>query len=82
VTVEPFAHFKLDTLVTSNLVDRLFEPARLADILSALVSRRADKADAVNGRLMQLQREVSFQALVHGESQCLKQNNAIPARPE
>jgi site-specific DNA recombinase len=43
----------------SNLVDRLFEPTRLADILSALVGRRADKADAVNGRLMQLQREVT-----------------------
>jgi hypothetical protein len=50
---------KLDDLVTSNLVDRLFEPARLADILSALTARRTEKVNAANSRILKLQRSVT-----------------------
>ena len=32
-------------------------------------------------QLMRSHRIARLQALVHGESQCLKQNDAIPARP-
>ncbi|WP_235940094.1 zinc ribbon domain-containing protein [Bradyrhizobium hipponense] len=50
---------KLDTLVTTHLTERLFQPERLAEILSSLSSRRAEKADAVNARITALQREVT-----------------------
>ena len=50
---------KLDTLVTSNLIERLFDPERLAEILNSLSSRRAGKLESLNGRLMTLQREVT-----------------------
>jgi len=50
---------KLDDLVTAGLVDRLFEPVRLANILSALTARRTEKADAANNRILELQRIVS-----------------------
>lgn len=50
---------KLDGLVTEHLKAHLFEPERLAGLLSSLSARRADKAQAVNGRIMALQREVT-----------------------
>jgi hypothetical protein len=50
---------KLDTLVTTHMTERLFQPERLAMILSSLSSRRSEKADAVNGRVIDLQREVA-----------------------
>ena len=50
---------KLDTLVTDHLMERLFKPERLAVILASLSSRRAEKAESLNGRLIELQREVT-----------------------
>ncbi|HTV31288.1 MAG TPA: recombinase family protein [Xanthobacteraceae bacterium] len=50
---------KLDGLVTGNLIERLFQPERLAVLLDSLSSRRAEKAAAFNDRLMALQREVT-----------------------
>ncbi len=50
---------KLDALVTTHLTERLFQSERLAEILSSLSSRRAEKADAVNARITALQREVT-----------------------
>jgi site-specific DNA recombinase len=50
---------KLDTLVTYHLIEQLFEPARLAEMLQSLSSRRAEKAESLNSRLMALQREVT-----------------------
>lgn len=41
---------KLDTLITTQMTERLFRPERLAMILSSLASRRSEKADAVNAR--------------------------------
>lgn len=41
---------KLDTLVTTHMNERLFQPERLAIILSSLSSQRSEKADAVNVR--------------------------------
>jgi site-specific DNA recombinase len=38
-------------------VERLFQPERLAELLGSLVTRRAEKAESVNGRIMALQRE-------------------------
>src|SRR5215813_4678529 len=50
---------KLDTLVTDHLIERLFKPERLAEILTSLSLRRAEKSQSLNSRLMGLQREVS-----------------------
>jgi hypothetical protein len=50
---------KLDNLVTTHMNERLFQPERLAIILSSLSSRRSDKADSVNARVTALQREVT-----------------------
>ncbi|HEX2337634.1 MAG TPA: recombinase family protein, partial [Hyphomicrobiaceae bacterium] len=50
---------KLDGLVTGHLVERLFEPERLAAILASLTARRAERAESVNGRIVALQREVT-----------------------
>jgi len=50
---------KLDGLVTDNLVERLFQPARLAVLLASLSSRRAEKAEALSTRITSLQREVT-----------------------
>ncbi len=50
---------KLDRLVTDHLIERLFKPERLADILSSLSTRRAHKAESVSSRLMALQQEVA-----------------------
>ena len=50
---------KLDTLVTHHLIEQLFEPQRLAEMLHSLSSRRAEKAESLNSRVMALQREVT-----------------------
>lgn len=50
---------KLDTLVTTHMTERLFQPERLAIILSSLSLQRSEKADAVNARVVSLQREVT-----------------------
>src|SRR5262249_15973394 len=50
---------KLDTLVTDHLMERLFKPERLGVILASLASRRAAKAESLNGRLVALQQEVT-----------------------
>jgi hypothetical protein len=50
---------KLDTLVTDHLIERLFKPERLGVILASLASRRAEKAQSLNARLMALQQEVT-----------------------
>ena len=39
---------KLDDLVTGHLKERLFEPERLAGLLSSLSARRAEKAQTLN----------------------------------
>ncbi|WP_279482792.1 recombinase family protein [Aureimonas sp. SK2] len=53
----PMAH--LDDLVLTALQERLFAPERLAEVLSALVARRAARAEAVDARLVALQTEVA-----------------------
>lgn len=53
----PMAH--LDDLVLKALGERLFAPVRLAEVLSALVARRAARAKAVDARLVALQTEVA-----------------------
>jgi site-specific DNA recombinase len=50
---------KLDRLVTDHLIERLFRPERLAAMLASLTTRRAEKAESVNRRIMGLQREVT-----------------------
>src|SRR6516165_11537507 len=50
---------KLDTLVTDHLMERLFKPERLAVILASLASRRAERAETLNGRLIALQQELT-----------------------
>jgi site-specific DNA recombinase len=50
---------RLDSLVTEHLMDRLFQPERLAALLGSLSSRRAEKAGTLNARLMALQREAA-----------------------
>ncbi|UYO54618.1 recombinase family protein [Rhodopseudomonas palustris] len=50
---------KLDRLVTEHLVERLFEPSRLTEMLSSLAGRRAEKEQSLNTRIAALQREVS-----------------------
>jgi site-specific DNA recombinase len=50
---------KLDRLVTDHLIERLFKPERLAVILGSLSARRAQKAESLNARLVELQQEVA-----------------------
>ena len=50
---------KLDALVTDHLIERLFRPERLTEILSSLASRRAAKSESLSGRVIALQREVT-----------------------
>ena len=50
---------KLDTLVTDHLIERLFKPERLTEILKSLSVRRAEKSESLNRRLIALQREVT-----------------------
>jgi len=50
---------KLDGLVGEQLVERLFEPERLAVILASLTVRRAERAESVNSRIAALQREMT-----------------------
>jgi hypothetical protein len=49
---------RLDGLVTDHLMERLFKPERLSTILTSLSTRRAQKAEGLNVRLMALQREI------------------------
>jgi len=49
---------KLDALVTDHLLERLFQPERVALILASLSSRRAEQAAALNSRIVCLQREM------------------------
>jgi len=53
---------KLDNLVTPDPIDRFFEPAHLVEMLSALASRRAEKADPVSCRMMQWEWKVTMRA--------------------
>jgi site-specific DNA recombinase len=50
---------KLDRLVTEHLVSRLFEPARLTEMLSSLAGRRAEKEESLNVRIASLQRDAT-----------------------
>jgi site-specific DNA recombinase len=50
---------KLDRLVTQHLIEQLFAPERLAEMLHSLSVRRAEKAESVNTRVMTLQQEVT-----------------------
>src|SRR6516164_3360776 len=50
---------RLDRLVIDHLMERLFKPERLSVILTSLASRRAKKAESVDGRLMALQKEIA-----------------------
>jgi site-specific DNA recombinase len=49
---------KLDTLVTENLIERLFQPERLNIILGKLTERRSEKASEIDRRVSALQAEV------------------------
>lgn len=46
---------KLDDLVTGHLIDRLLAPDRLEALLVSVVARRAERAAAVNDRIVGLQ---------------------------
>ena len=48
---------RLDTLVTEAMADKLLSGERLWELLSTLASRRAERAAAVDARLVSLQRE-------------------------
>jgi site-specific DNA recombinase len=50
---------KLDMLVTDHLLERLFKPERVAEILTSLSARRSQKAESLNARLIALQREAA-----------------------
>jgi site-specific DNA recombinase len=50
---------KLDSLVTNQLVECLFRPERLADILSSLIAHRVEKAQSLSDRVLGLRREVT-----------------------
>jgi DNA invertase Pin-like site-specific DNA recombinase len=50
---------KLDRLVTDHLVERLFQPERLAAILASLSARRAAKEESFNSRLLALQSDAA-----------------------
>lgn len=50
---------KLDTLVVDHLVERLFQPERLTEILASAASRRADESAEVGSRVSSLQTEVT-----------------------
>ena len=51
---------KLDTLVTENLIERLFQPERLNVILGKLADRRSDNASEIDRRVSALQAEVIY----------------------
>ena len=50
---------KLDSLVTENLIERLFQPERLNIILGKLTERRSEKASEIDRRVSGLKAEVS-----------------------
>jgi site-specific DNA recombinase len=49
----------LDSVILSNLKERLLTPDRLAQLLQTLADRQAAKTEAVDRRLLSLQREVT-----------------------
>jgi site-specific DNA recombinase len=49
----------LDDIVLSNLKSRLLTPERLTSVLEILADRQSAKTDAMDHRLVSLQREVS-----------------------
>lgn len=49
----------LDTLVTNRLVERLFQPERLTELLTSLCAHRAEKQASVDARATRLQTEVT-----------------------
>jgi site-specific DNA recombinase len=50
---------KLDVLVTNHLLERLFRPERVTEILASLSARRSQKAESLNARLIALQQEAA-----------------------
>lgn len=50
---------RLDGLVTRHLADKLLQPQRMAEMLSVLTERRAEKAKVVDSRADALEREVA-----------------------
>ena len=50
---------RLDGLVTSHLADKLLQPQRMAEMLSVLMDRRAEKATVLDARADALEREVA-----------------------
>jgi len=50
---------KLDRLVTHHLIEQLFAPERLAEMLHSLSARRAEKVESLNTRVMALHREIT-----------------------
>jgi site-specific DNA recombinase len=50
---------ELDGLVIDHLIQRQLHPERLAEMLSSLTARRTEKAQALSGRILQLQHEVT-----------------------
>jgi len=49
---------KLDALVSEHLMERLFKPERMVEILASLSSHRVEQAAALDRRLMALQRKM------------------------
>jgi site-specific DNA recombinase len=49
---------KLDKLVTDHLVERLFQPSRLAEMLAALAERRSTRLQQVDDRVGKLRAEL------------------------
>jgi site-specific DNA recombinase len=50
---------KLDTLVTDHLVEHLFQPERLTELLASVCAPRADKQASVDARAARLQTELT-----------------------
>lgn len=50
---------RLDGLVTRHLADKLLQPQRMAEMLSVLTERRAEKATVLDARAVALEREVA-----------------------
>ncbi len=50
---------KLDALVTDRLIERLFQPERLTELLASVCANRADKQASVDARAARLQTEAT-----------------------
>ncbi|SEG28112.1 hypothetical protein [Bosea lathyri] len=50
---------RLDTLVTDHLVERLFQPARLTELLASTLGRRSRQAVEVDQRITTLQSDLT-----------------------